>query len=168
MNNIILCGFMGCGKTTVGHWLSRLLSMEYIDLDAEIEQESGLAIPDIFQQFGEAYFRDLEHQAVLGIAKRINCVVSTGGGALTFARNIDAIDSSDTFIFLDVPFDVCYDRIKDSGRPIVQSKTTDELHALYDERRTAYLTAAKHRVNGALPAEDAAQAVVSLINQSNR
>lgn len=163
MHNIILCGFMGCGKTTVGHRLSRLLSMEYIDLDKEIENDADLEIPAIFAQFGESHFRDLEHQAVLNISKRISCVVSTGGGAMTFARNIEAIDPLDSVVFLDVPFDVCYDRIKPTNRPIVQSKTHDQLQALYNERRKAYLAAADFRIVGALTADESAQSIAELI-----
>ena len=64
MHNIILCGFMGCGKTTVGQHLARLTGLSYVDLDAEIEFEQGVPIPEIFAAQGEPYFRDLEHQAV--------------------------------------------------------------------------------------------------------
>ena len=163
MKNLILCGFMGCGKTTIGFRLARLFSMEYIDLDAELEQSAGLPIPEIFAQYGEAYFRNLEHQAVAGIAKRIRCVVSTGGGALTFARNRETIDPRDTVIFLDTPFDVCYSRIKDSGRPIVRSTTADQLQSLFNQRRDAYLAASAIRIDGALPVEKAAQSIVEIL-----
>ena len=64
MNNLILCGFMGCGKTTVGKLLAKRLGLEYIDLDDEIIREAGMPIPDIFSIYGEAHFRDLEHEAV--------------------------------------------------------------------------------------------------------
>ena len=81
MNNLILCGFMGCGKTTIGWQLARQLELEYLDLDEQIQQENGCTIPELFQRFGETHFRQLEHEAVAGLAKRVNCVVSTGGGA---------------------------------------------------------------------------------------
>lgn len=166
MKNLILCGFMGCGKTTIGFRLARLLSMEYIDLDAELEQSAGLPISEIFSRFGEDYFRDLEHQAVAGLAKRIHCVVSTGGGALTFARNREAIDPLDTVIFLDTPFEVCYDRIKASERPIVRSKTPEQLRSLFDQRRALYLAAAAYRADGALPPDEAARAIAAMLNLS--
>ena len=166
MKNLILCGFMGCGKTTIGFRLARLLSMEYIDLDTQLEQSASLPIPEIFSRFGEAYFRDLEHQAVAGLAKRIRCVVSTGGGALTFARNREAIDPLDTVIFLDTPFEVCYDRIKTSERPIVRSKTPEQLRSLFDQRRALYLAAAAYRADGALPPDEAARAIAAMLNLS--
>lgn len=166
MKNLILCGFMGCGKTTIGFRLARLLSMEYIDLDTELEQTAGLPVPEIFSRFGEDYFRDLEHQAVAGLAKRVNCVVSTGGGALTFARNMEVIDPLDTVIFLDTPFEVCYDRIKDSGRPIVRSTTPEQLRGLFDQRRAAYLSASAFRADGSLPADEAAQTIITTLNLS--
>ena len=64
MNNILLCGFMGCGKTTVGKRLAALTGREYIDLDHEIELEAGMTIPELFERFGEQEFRDREHAAV--------------------------------------------------------------------------------------------------------
>ena len=63
--NIVLCGFMGCGKSIVGRKLARLLSLPFIDMDAHIEQRSGMAISEIFAQFGEDRFRELEYDCLL-------------------------------------------------------------------------------------------------------
>lgn len=62
-SNIVLCGFMGCGKTTVGKQLAKITNMDYIDLDQYIEQQQNTTISNIFAQYGEEYFRDLEHNA---------------------------------------------------------------------------------------------------------
>lgn len=142
MNNILLCGFMGCGKTTVGKRLAALTGREYIDLDREIELEAGMTIPELFERFGEQEFRDREHAAVAALARRIGCIVSTGGGAMTFPRNVSAVSPDDRIVFLDTPFDVCYERIRDSDRPIVRRSTPDELRRLFETRRAAYQTAA--------------------------
>ncbi|MEM1485212.1 shikimate kinase [Oscillospiraceae bacterium PP1C4] len=164
MNNLILCGFMGCGKTTVGKLLSRRLRMEYIDLDAELEAEAGMPIPEIFAQYGEAYFRELEHEAIKGLAKRIRCVVSTGGGAMTFARNVSAIDRRDAVVFLDAAFETCYARIKDSDRPIVRRSTAQALHELFLKRRAAYLCCSSFCVDANLPAEQLVDTIILLYN----
>ena len=69
MNNLILCGFMGCGKTTVGRLVAQLAGMAYLDLDQQIEETAGLPIPEIFARFGQAHFRRREHEAVAGLAR---------------------------------------------------------------------------------------------------
>ena len=61
--NIVLCGFMGCGKSTVGKKLSQMTQMEFVDMDGYIEKRAGMKIPDIFEKHGEGFFRDLEHEA---------------------------------------------------------------------------------------------------------
>ncbi|MFR9189526.1 MAG: shikimate kinase [Anaerotruncus massiliensis (ex Togo et al. 2019)] len=99
MNNIILCGFMGCGKTTVGTLLARRLGMEYADLDAEIEAEAGMAIPAIFAEYGEGAFPRPRARAVRALAGRADCVVSTGGGALTYPRNREVLSRATSSSF---------------------------------------------------------------------
>ena len=159
MHNLLLCGFMGCGKTTVGKQLAARLSMQYLDLDQEIETQAGMRIPEIFAQDGEAGFREREHQAVCALAKRQRCVVALGGGAMTFSRNAKAVAAGDTVVFLDVPFEVCYRRIQGSDRPLVRSHTKAELHALYEMRRIAYRAAAQVTIEGAYPAAQMVQLV---------
>lgn len=162
MNNIILCGFMGCGKTTVGKVLARMLAMEYIDLDTEIQQDAGLTIPDIFAQYGEAHFRDLEHVAVKGLAKRISCVVSTGGGAMTFERNTTAISPHDMTVFLDASFETCYERIRESDRPLIHNNTPQQLAELFERRRVIYRAACAFTVDGDPPAEEVSREIIRL------
>lgn len=142
MKNIILCGFMGCGKTTIGRLLARRLGMEYLDLDAVIEEQAGCPIPEIFARDGEAAFRELEHEAVAHLAKRIRCIVSTGGGALTYERNVKAISPEDRVVFLDASFEACYERIYRSERPLVRNNSKAELEALFAARRPLYMAAA--------------------------
>lgn len=141
-NNIILCGFMGCGKSTVGKELARLLETDFIDMDEYIEKHEGMPIPEIFERYGEQDFRTREHRAVTELAGMQKTVIAAGGGALTFERNIAPLKASGRIIFLDVCFDECYSRIAETERPLVESKTRGELEALYNERRPKYLNAA--------------------------
>ena len=163
MNNLILCGFMGCGKTTVGRLVAQLAGMAYLDLDQQIEAAAGLPIPEIFARFGQAHFRRLEHEAVAGLARLENRVVATGGGALVSPENAAAIDREhDRVVFLDVPFPVCYERIRLSDRPLVRQNTVEQLEALFASRRPRYLAAATDTVAAAGPPQQVAQEILAL------
>ena len=159
MQNIILCGFMGCGKTTVGKILSRMLAWEYLDLDELIEKEAGKPIPVIFKEDGENVFRDLEYEAVASLAQRIRCVISAGGGTMVYERNRKAISPLDTVVFLDADFESCYNRIKNSNRPLVQQHTKEELESLFNQRKGAYLEAAKITVDARFQPQAAAEEI---------
>lgn len=69
-NAFVLCGFMGCGKTTLGKQAASQLQMEYLDADEYIQQQVGITIPEIFARFGEGHFRQLEHEAMADLSKR--------------------------------------------------------------------------------------------------
>ncbi|MDD2955775.1 MAG: shikimate kinase [Oscillospiraceae bacterium] len=157
--SIVLCGFMGCGKSTSGRELARRLDYEFIDMDAYIEDRACCTIPQIFAQKGEAGFRDLEHQAARELSSRPRLVVASGGGALLYPRNVQAF-SSCSVVFLDVPFEDCYRRVLGSDRPLIQQKSREEVLALYERRRPLYLAAAALRVPGALSSEETAEAVL--------
>ena len=86
--NIVLCGFMGSGKTVVGKELAKIMGRRFVDTDQLVEARSGVSIPAIFQVHGEDYFRELERAACAEAAEIPNCVISTGGGALTFDENV--------------------------------------------------------------------------------
>ena len=100
MNNIVLCGFMGCGKTTVGRNLARKAGRKFIDMDLYIEEKAGMKISEIFEKFGESRFRDMEHEACLELADTEGLVIASGGGAFTFQRNIDASEEKTKSFFL--------------------------------------------------------------------
>ena len=139
MKTIYLCGFMGCGKTTVGKALAKKLGYGFTDLDSYIVQEEGCSIPEIFAQKGEAYFRQLETKALADLSCKGNTVVATGGGALVSEANGKLARENGIVLFLDVPFSVCYSRIAgDSNRPLVVNNTKSQLEAIYEERIGRY------------------------------
>lgn len=138
MKPIFLCGFMGCGKSTIGKLLASKLNLEFIDADTYIEQSAGMNIPDIFRLKGEQHFRELEYECCKELAQRKNCIVATGGGMLTFARCWNAIKECGIVIYLDPSFQVCYQRIKNSNRPLVVSNSKEELCKLYQKRHSLY------------------------------
>ena len=161
MNNIVLCGFMGSGKTVVGRELAKIMGAKFVDTDELIEKEQGVAIKAIFAAHGEDYFRDLEYEMCKKIAQMKGAVVSTGGGAMTFARNVEAIKQGSKVVFLDASFDVICDRIGNSTtRPLFQDR--EKAKKLYDERKDKYLAAADYVVNGDMGARKTALEIADL------
>ncbi len=159
--NIILCGFMGSGKTVVGNELSKIMGRKFVDTDELIEQEQGVAIKAIFASHGEDYFRDLEFECCKNVAELKNCVVSTGGGALTFERNVEALKESGKIVFLDASFEVICDRIGNSNnRPLFRDR--DKARELYNERKSKYLSAADYVVDGDMSARKTAMSIAEL------
>lgn len=153
--NIVLCGFMGSGKTTVGQELAKIMGRKFVDTDEMIEREQGIAIKAIFTVHGEDYFRDLEFECCKKISDFKNCIVSTGGGALTFERNVDALRQGGKIVFLDADFDVICQRIGNSKtRPLFQDR--EKARQLYDERRSKYLSAADFVIDGNMSARKTA------------
>ena len=103
-HQILLCGFMGCGKTSVGQALSFRLRWEFLDTDAMIEKREGKSIPQIFSQQGEQAFRQMEQQVARGLGRRKNAVISTGGGFLMREETVRALRESaegSSVVFLD-------------------------------------------------------------------
>ena len=161
MNNIVLCGFMGSGKTVVGKELAKILGVKFVDTDELIEKEQGVAIKAIFATHGEDYFRDLEYEMCKKVAEMNGVVVSTGGGAMTFKRNVDAIKEGSKVVFLNASFDVICDRIGDSTtRPLFQDK--EKAKKLYDERKDKYLSATDYVINGDMGARKTAMQIAEI------
>ena len=152
---------MGSGKTVVGKELAKILGVKFVDTDELIEEEQGVAIKAIFATHGEEYFRDLEYEMCKKVAEMNGVVVSTGGGAMTFKRNVDAIKEGSKVVFLDASFDVICDRIGDSTtRPLFQDK--EKAKKLYDERKDKYLSAADYVINGDMGARKTAMQIAEI------
>ena len=147
--NIVLCGFMGSGKTTVGRLLGKITGMRFVDLDKYIEKKYNTTIRQIFDEHGETYFRDLEHEAAKELAQRKNHIISAGGGTLLFDRNVEVLKKSCTVILLSVPLSVIKYRLRnDKKRPLLQRADKEKvMEDLYNARLPLYQKAADHTVN---------------------
>lgn len=141
MNNVILIGFMGCGKTTVGIKLSYRLRMPFLDTDKEIEKEQRKQISDIFEKEGEDFFRDLETgylQSLQLFSK--NQVISTGGGLPLREENRRLLKQLGITVYLKAKPGTIYERLKgDKNRPLLQGKNPEEkIQALMVARESVY------------------------------
>ncbi len=97
---IVLCGFMGTGKSAVGRALSRVLHYSFFDSDREIEAHEGRTIQQIFESEGEAHFRNLEKETIKKLAQNVKTVLSIGGGAILDTETYDLLDSLGEMILL--------------------------------------------------------------------
>jgi len=135
---VFLCGFMGCGKSTIGKLLAKNMGLSYIDTDELIVENEGMKIPEIFEKFGEPHFRKIEAETIKSLCSK-NAVVSCGGGAMLNPDTAEYANKNGAVVFIDVPFEVCYNRIKnDENRPLVKNGTKESLEALYDTRYPVY------------------------------
>ena len=163
MNNIVLCGFMGCGKSTVGQILAQMTGRAFVDTDQLTESNENMTISQIFEKIGEKGFRDAEHTACKEAANMQNAVISTGGGALTFERNV-AVFNKDKIVFLDVPFDEICRRIGDDcNRPLFKDKS--KAKELLDRRIALYRTAAHYVIDGMGNKNEIANRILTILKE---
>jgi len=121
MKNIVLTGFMGTGKTAVGRELARLLNMHLVDVDTDIEKSEKMSINEIFEQFGEPGFRELETEMIKKLSERNNIVISTGGGAVVRQENVDVLKKNGVIVCLTAKPETIVRRTGNSNdRPLLQ------------------------------------------------
>ncbi len=142
-NNIILTGFMGVGKTSVGTGLARDLGYRFVDTDTLIEADQKISITDIFAKFGEPYFRDVEARIILEVLSRESQVVSTGGGAVIRDQNREAFKKGGFVVCLSARPEVIYERIRqETHRPLLQTPDPKtKIRELLDSRAKFYAQA---------------------------
>ena len=145
--NIVLVGFMGTGKSTVGRVIAQKLGFHFIDTDDVIEQTSKAKISDIFAEHGEVYFRDLESQAVKSVALMKNQVVATGGGVVLRSSNIDLLRTGGPIFCLNATPKAIWDRVRSSrSRPLLRGPDPlKKIETLLD-KRAPYYALADHQI----------------------
>jgi len=145
--NIVLVGFMGTGKSTVGRVIAQKLGFHFIDTDDVIEQTSKVKISDIFAEHGEVYFRDLESQAVKSVALMKNQVVATGGGVVLRSSNIDLLRTGGPIFCLNATPKAIWDRVRSSrSRPLLRGPDPlKKIETLLD-KRAPYYALADHQI----------------------
>ncbi len=162
--NLVLCGMMGAGKTTIGVKIADITGMRWYDTDGLIVDKHG-KISDIFEYYGEAHFRKLETDIIKELAQKDNLIISTGGGLVLKKENNELLQKSGKIFFLRASLETLAKRLNvDGTRPLLQTSTEsirDRLARLMKERTPIYEHVADYivDVDGKLPEEIAREIV---------
>ena len=141
-NNIILIGFMGSGKSSIGRYLSKLLKFNLIETDCLIERYFNLSISEIFRIYGEIFFRKQENKLLNEIKNRKNSIIATGGGMPIFFNNSSILKSLGNIFYLEISFNTFTKRTKnDKTRPL------RDKHKLFYIRKPFYEKIADFKIN---------------------
>lgn len=141
MKNIVLIGFMGTGKTTIGRLLASRLGRPFVDSDKKVEYESGMTIREIFERYGEAYFRQKEKEMIARLSRYNNTVIATGGGVVLSSENMRRLKKNGIIIALTASVETILERTsRRNTRPLlldvaareqVVDRLMAERHGLY-------------------------------------
>lgn len=149
MKNIVLIGFMGSGKTSMGRFLSRELDYEFFDTDKEMENVTGLKVNQIMKKYGKIRFASEERLIMKKLAAMDHTIIATGGSFIDNEENVNALKDRSIFVFLDVEDEVIIDRLKRRKiRPFMEKGSLSELvPKIYGQRRPIYEKYADITVN---------------------
>lgn len=162
MKPIFLVGFMGTGKSAVSKQLSKRLSLDLVDLDDKIEENTEMKIVDIFANHGEEYFRDCERQALLDSCELNNSVVSCGGGIVLNPANVEAMEAHGIAVCLDASAEVIYNRVKHSShRPLLNvDDPLAKIRELLNKRNASYERISFHIATDELSLEEVCDKII--------
>lgn len=169
--NIVLCGMMGVGKTTVGLQLAQMTNRKFYDTDSVIVQRFG-DISRVFKEYGEIYFRGLETKVICELATMQDLVISTGGGAVLKEENVEALKKQGKIVFLRANLQTLEKRLAaDTTRPLLQTEESlkQRLQKLLETRSPIYQKVADFvvDVDGKTP-DNIAQEIISLMQKSEK
>lgn len=157
MQNIVLIGMPGCGKSTVGKFLAQKLERPFIDADKEIEIAAGKPIPQIFAEAGETAFREIEADVLKRLGKQSGYVIATGGGCVTRQENYSALHCNGTIVWLQRSLAA----LSTDGRPLSQS---NKLEDMYQMRKPRYEAFSDFAVPNDGFAEDAVNTILAYLD----
>lgn len=145
--NIVLCGMMGSGKTSVAKAYSALYGAKCVDLDEVITSRYG-NISQIFANRGEEYFRDIESEIVEEVsALDVGTVISLGGGCVLRSKNVSALKRTGKIFYLQAEAETIIQRLKgDSSRPLLQGNSEEKVNSILSSRKAIYAAAADYSV----------------------
>ncbi len=164
---VVLVGLMGVGKSTVGRKLASLLHRDFVDADEAIVEAAQLSIPEIFEQFGEPYFRDGERRVIARLIEEGHGVIATGGGAFVDPSTRALILDKTIAVWIDADIDTLVERTaRRNTRPLLKNGNPREiLTRLAAERAPFYAEAPIRVVSENGPHADTARAIIEAIDQ---
>ncbi len=174
--NIVLIGFRGTGKSTVGRLLATRLERDFIDSDKYIEDSTGNTIKSIFEEDGEEGFRKIEADTIAELSKEDNKVISAGGGATLKEENVRNLKNNGFLVLLEATPEIIHSRIAQDKKTTQQrpsltdKKPLDEIKYLIEQREYAYKSAADLAINTSyVSCEDIVNEIITVIEkQSNK
>jgi len=166
-SNVILCGFMATGKSSVGKRLAAILGYDFLDMDSVIEAEQGMSIPQIFSSQGEAAFRALESQMVEKVAGRSRCEIATGGGTIVNPRNLEKLRECGIIINLTADVETILLRAgAGDDRPMLQQGDRRErVRNLLEQRAPFYAQADMSVDTSSLSIDEVAQIIADRLKE---
>lgn len=162
---VVLVGLMGAGKSTVGRKLARILGRSFVDADDAIAEAAQRSIPEIFEEFGEPYFRDGERRVIARLMEERHGVIATGGGAFIDPETRALILEQAIAVWIDCDIDTLVERTaRRDSRPLLKRGDPKEiLTRLLNERREHYSRAHVHVISENSPHSDAAMRIIEAI-----
>ena len=144
-HNIVLIGFMGSGKSSIGRLIAGRLGFQFVDMDAVIVERAGMPITEIFAQHGEPHFRELETASLESMTARDRCVISTGGGVVVRERNRALLRELGFVVWLTASEEAIFERVsRNTRRPLLQTENPREtVTKLLASREAAYAETAQ-------------------------
>lgn len=161
--NIVLTGFMASGKTVVGKRLAEKLGRKFIDSDKKIEEKCKMTIPEIFEKYGEEYFRSVESQVIGEISLESGTVIATGGGVVLNSDNIASLRKNATIVNLEPSRDVIVARLSrdDGTRPLNKGQDIEQILDRFEKRKPFYDNCdVKVKITSEMSIEDSLSAVL--------
>ena len=136
MEKVILVGYMGAGKTLLGKSIAEKLGIRFINSDSDIEQQTGMSVGQLFEQFGENHFRNLEKEYLSSLDVEESFVLATGGGTPCYNNQMDVLNSLGTTIYLQCSNETLFSRLKHERdhRPLIAGLSDEELRESIDIR----------------------------------
>ncbi len=153
MENVILIGMPGCGKTTIGRLLSEKTGRQFVDADSKVSEYAGMSIPDIFDQRGEEGFREIETAVLSDLCKSSGLIIATGGGCVTREENYPLLHQNGRLFWLTRAID----SLPTEGRPLSQAGS---LERMYEIRKPLYERFADYQIDNTQDPQMAVQAIL--------
>ncbi|SEF81753.1 shikimate kinase [Caloramator fervidus] len=161
IKNFSLIGMPGCGKTTIGKILSQKLGMDFIDLDEFIQLKIGLSISNIFDIYGEKFFRNIESECLKEVLEKEGQIIATGGGIVTVEKNIEILRNRSIVFYIKRNIEDILKNVDLENRPLLRDNK-NKIYELYNQRYKLYEKCAHYVVDNKL-IDEVVKSIINII-----
>lgn len=165
MKNIVLIGMPGSGKTAIGKKLALAMGLDFYDSDTVLEENENTSIPQIFESQGEDVFRQIETKTLTQLSQKTSSVISTGGGVVERAENLDILKNCGTVIFINRPLKNIIGDVDTSHRPLLKDGT-DRLVLLYNRRIDRYKSWCDIEIENSAALDEAVSKIIDEVKKN--